>query len=244
MDAGHGPASVKIQNFGTNDALTSLRKESPCRQIEYLYRYLRGLEASSVVMEPFYFDRDYLAEFSTFYGVSAARYPNTCERLHFFSGPPFDTAAFRNLLHSRADSPERKAMQDRYLGFSVIRPLPGARLGRTVLKWWSPNGKVVAPSRDYCVHLAGIPLKGGSAGRSGSGAPTLCGSARPRSALAIHPRIARIHRAWPSLETAAERLRTAALYIHASRTSARESVPRPLLEAMGNLHHAIANAPL
>ncbi len=158
---GHAPAPIQIGTYGNSDGLSVLRAEAngPHRQLDYLHRYVSGLGASSVVEEPFYFDRDYLAEFSAFYGVSAAGYPNTCRRLHFFSGdPPVTAESFRELLDSRADSPARREFQNRYLGFSVVRPLPNAPLGRTVLKWWSPDAKVVAPSRDYKVHLAGVRL--------------------------------------------------------------------------------------
>lgn len=50
-----------------------------------------------------------------------------------------------------------------YCGFSVIRPIPSAPLGRTVLDWYPDEPKrpprIVEPSRIYECHVAGITLR-------------------------------------------------------------------------------------
>lgn len=54
------------------------------RQVSYLCDYLEDLNASFIIEEPHYFDRDYLAEVAAFYSSSSRGYKNICLRLHFF----------------------------------------------------------------------------------------------------------------------------------------------------------------
>ena len=54
-------------------------------------------------------------------------------------------------------------LQDAYLGFSVIRPLPGSPLGRTVVATFGPEEgsgrrREFGGSRKYAVHLGGFEL--------------------------------------------------------------------------------------
>ena len=55
-------------------------------------------------------------------------------------------------------------LQNSYLGFSVIRPLPGSPVGRTVLPTFGPTTQLglrreFASIREYAVHLGGFELK-------------------------------------------------------------------------------------
>ena len=130
------------------------------RQTLYLERYISELQAKIVLREPNYFDRDYLAEFASFYSVSSKGYPNICERLHFFS----EKVSRRTLIAASGGSPKaQKQLQDAYLGFIVKRPIPAAPLGRTVLKWYpdkfaETTPRVPASSRKNFVHIAGVEL--------------------------------------------------------------------------------------
>lgn len=130
------------------------------RQATYLKSYLQHLKAKTVIEEPAYFDRDYLSEFSVFYSRSTTGYPNHCRRLHFFS------EKIRREQISKAASGSKRIinkLQKSYLGFVVVRPIPSAPLGRTVVRWYpedKPNTpRITTPSRNYYVHLAGIELK-------------------------------------------------------------------------------------
>ena len=76
------PLALAVGPFGPTDGLAKLRD---CQQTLYLRRYLADLGATTVITEPYYFDRDYLAEFAAFYCISATGYQNVCQRLHFFS---------------------------------------------------------------------------------------------------------------------------------------------------------------
>ena len=153
----HGAHKLVVHAFDNGKPLDSL---PPSYQVQYIKAYLADLGATSVVEERAYFDRDYLDEFSAFYGTSARGYPNACRRLHFFSGKPVTRPRLRSLL--RGGTRTHNEFQSSYLGFSVLRPIPSAPLGRTVLRWYSdPNPnlpRVTKPSRRYVSHLCGVPL--------------------------------------------------------------------------------------
>jgi hypothetical protein len=153
----HLPQGLALHEFaGSTDPLGVLLGQ----QVGYLRGYLADLDAATIIEEPNYFDRDYLAEFSAFYSISAAGYTNICRRLHFFSGPLLDRSAIENA--ASGDRAGIAVLQDRYLGFVVLRPIPQAPLGRTVLRWY-PEGtpqtpRVINPSRQYKCNVAGIRL--------------------------------------------------------------------------------------
>ena len=155
------PERLQFFTFGKDDPLTSISNSNESTQADYLLCYLDDLGASTVIEEPNYFDRDYLAEFAAFYSVSSRGYANICRRLHFFSNE-----INRTQLRSAAGGSDRqnKILQDSYLGFIIIRPIPAAPLGRTVLTWYPEQEenkhtpRMRNPSRDYKVHVAGIEL--------------------------------------------------------------------------------------
>ena len=64
---------------GSNDPLERLEGSD---QAQYILCYLADLKAISAVVEPTYFDRDYLSEFASFYCTSTAGYANVCKRVH------------------------------------------------------------------------------------------------------------------------------------------------------------------
>ncbi|MCR4316240.1 MAG: hypothetical protein NUW37_07830 [Planctomycetes bacterium] len=118
------------------------------------------MEAKSIIEEPEYFDLNYLAEYAAFYSVSSWPYGNICRRFHFFK-----TKVNRSLIKKAAggDKKSSAVLNDNYLGFIVLRPLPHAPLGRTVLKRYPERDptfpRIDKPNRDYTSHLAGITLK-------------------------------------------------------------------------------------
>jgi hypothetical protein len=147
-----------IECYPFADAANPLRHIGG-RQAEYLTRYLATLGAESVIEEPHYFDRDYLAEFAAFYSASARGYPNRCRRLHFFRGNIGRTDLQRMAESAAARDPE---LDQRYLGFVVLRPIVSAPFGRTVLGWYpdkkQDQPRITAPSRPYVSHLLGRDL--------------------------------------------------------------------------------------
>jgi hypothetical protein len=136
-----------------------LHEHSP--QANYIVNYLLHLEANVVIVEQNYFDRDYLNEFSKFYSKSSKGYPNICKRVHFFSSNNITKNQLKLALGN--DSSAIQDIQNNYLGFCVIRPIPAAPLGRTVLKWYEDREeletpRVIQPARYYKSHIANIEL--------------------------------------------------------------------------------------
>jgi hypothetical protein len=137
----------------------------PPVQLRYLADYLTHLECKTVLVEDHYVDRDYIYDMATFYARSLRSYPNHCQRLHFFR-EAFDNPRWKSLFadanHGEM-SKSRAYLQNAYLGFSVVRPLPGSPVGRTVLPTLGRNTdaglfREFHSIRDYVVHLAGFEL--------------------------------------------------------------------------------------
>lgn len=136
----------------------------PPTQVQYLGIYLKELGCKTVLAEGHYMDRDYVYDVALFYSRSLRSYPNHCLRLHFF-GQEFDQRRWRSMVvNSVSRRKTAKFLQDSYLGFCVVRPLPGSPLGRTVLPTLGPDAKSGAKRsfgavRPYEVHIAGFTLQ-------------------------------------------------------------------------------------
>ena len=95
-------------------------------------RHLRVLDAKCYVLEDRYIDRDYSADFFHFYARTFRAHARHCKRVHFFS------ADISPMLRRPLSTDRLRQIQDfastTYCGFCVIRPLPTAPIGRTVLK--------------------------------------------------------------------------------------------------------------
>ena len=144
---------------GEDDPLrVLLREEYPGGQLEYLASYLKGLGAKRFILEPNYFDLDYLDEFASFYSRSSRGYLNICRRVHYFSDARVDRDMFHRTLADDEDA--KHSLQQSYLGFSVLRPIDRP-LGRTVLVWYpdkEQESRITEPSRLYHCHIAGLEL--------------------------------------------------------------------------------------
>ena len=145
------------------------RTKDPLRQLQYIEAYVKGLGCATVVVEGHYIDRDHIEDHSAFYSRNFVSYPNCCTRLHFFA---LDEAALREELKSVVDSGKdsrsaygeacealsRKA----YLGWSVLKPLHGCPVGRTILRTYNEQGdkgrRVFPCVRRYRAHLLGVEL--------------------------------------------------------------------------------------
>ena len=153
--------SAEKLNFFRFDLESFLADYSSFNQVDYLKSYLNDLNAETILEESNYFDRDYLDEFSSFYGRSVEGYSNICKRLHIFKEPGVTRDLFEEAVGGNANS--LSSVEERYLGFIVIRPIKSAPLGKTVLAWYPEktpkNPRVVEPSRDYNIDLCGIELK-------------------------------------------------------------------------------------
>ena len=157
MHSSHLPKSLEFSNFESKKNI--LAEIEKTQHGKYLLNYLIDLGAKKILIEPNYFDRDYLSEFSAFYSTSVHGYKNICQRIHFFSNESINRELFKKA--SGGDKESIKVLNDSYLGFCVLRPIQ-ARLGKTVLKWYKnteQNSQRITVKRNYKCHIAGVTLE-------------------------------------------------------------------------------------
>jgi hypothetical protein len=132
----------------------------------YLLTYLRKIEAKIIVVELDYTDIDYLDDYSNYYSTCYSKYPRSCKRIHFFSEKISRNELLQMLTGEQSESV--KTISDKitasYLGFIVVRPLPKAIIGRTILKTYKEavdNGDVrIYPcTESYYTNLFGLGLE-------------------------------------------------------------------------------------
>jgi hypothetical protein len=121
-----------------------------------LIEYLEALQAKTVVVESDYVDRDYLEDYASFYVRCFTRYSHSCRRLHFFS-KQFNERVLKRLVSGNITVADLEAIRGSYLGFIVVRPLPDALIGRTVLR--PPARGEFQATRSYECNLFGFDLK-------------------------------------------------------------------------------------
>ncbi|MES2154418.1 MAG: hypothetical protein V4510_04710 [bacterium] len=135
-----------------------LRTRSRCagkRQLAAIIKHVASLDCRVIVIEDPYVDRDFLEDFSAYYGKAYRHYPRYCRRLHFFSHPVTE-ATFQDFL-DKDEPTTADVLQSGYLGFTVLRPLPGTFIGRTCLRPGNDGANRFhsAFMRPYEVNLAG-----------------------------------------------------------------------------------------
>ena len=109
--------------------------------------------AQTAVIEYRYVDPDYRSEHSQFYSKTFRRYPSVAHRIHFFQDPPPDGWEGQDELPL-----DFSDMAAGYLGYTVLRPLAGARVGRTVIAPPSQiREQVTCFARDH-VNVFGVPM--------------------------------------------------------------------------------------
>jgi hypothetical protein len=102
----------------------------------YLKGYLEEVGARSILVEDEYIDRDFLEDFVGYYIRCFTPYGSRCVRLHFFE-IAFTEKNLDKLLNRIPCSLDVAALQDAYIGFIVVRPLPETIIGRTCLKTYN-----------------------------------------------------------------------------------------------------------
>lgn len=125
----------------------------------YFEEYFRALSAQTIIIEREYVDHDYLEDFAAYYVRCFQEYRRKTVRLHFFSNT-FTEADFKGLLTDDASVLSTESLQAGYLGFVIIKPLPGATIGRSCLKTYpDENGRRHFPIlRTYEIGLFGLKL--------------------------------------------------------------------------------------
>lgn len=166
--------------------------EWPPTQVSYLRQYVGKLGCRSAVVEHHYVDRDYIHDVAMLYARNLRGYPNYCRRMHLFRAD-LDAARWRTLVLEARDPAARVRAEaelgEGYLGFVVVRPLPAAPVGRTVLRTYGPsdsegNGREFPAIRDYEVHLGPFALRvAGLAFQQQDGGVSACATTALWSAL-------------------------------------------------------------
>jgi hypothetical protein len=121
---------------------------------EKIKRILTPL-CKSVVVEKEYIDDDYRAGFARYHYMGHHDTDRRCTRLHFFASPINKRQLFKMTEQKKED----------YLGFVVIRPLAGFRLGRSIFSTklvpaGQPNEKTYLTCQTrYRANLAGNEIE-------------------------------------------------------------------------------------
>lgn len=116
-----------------------------------------------MLVERPYTDRHYLTEYQDYYATALQPPSPKTTRIHFFR-ESYDEQAFLAWATQGEDGQAvealRQTLQEAYLGCVVVRPLPSAPIGRTVLKAWREQERRFGlPSAPHRVHLFGLTLK-------------------------------------------------------------------------------------
>jgi hypothetical protein len=125
----------------------------------YFREYFENIHAQTILVEKEYIDRDFLEDYSFYYVRCFPEYERKCSRLHFFKNK-FDRDTFDALLLKK-DSLLKESLQENYLGFIVVKPLPLTIIGRTCLVTYpeeAGESRNFPITRKYHVHLFGISL--------------------------------------------------------------------------------------
>jgi len=126
----------------------------------YFEGYCDDIGVKTIVVETGYIDHDYLEDYSAYYVRCFSPYRKNCARLHFFN-IEFALSDLDNYLGGSEDcSISQEILQNHYLGFVVIKPLPQTVIGKTCLKTYLPEGRRHYPIvRNYIASLCGIKLE-------------------------------------------------------------------------------------
>ncbi len=128
-------------------------------QIDYIFRYLKDLDAGTVLLESQYVDKDYIDDYSKFYVRRFSSKDHKCARLHFFKGS-HTHQDFECRLSQGIDVESTRVLNEEYLGFIVIKPLPRTFIGKTCLRVYPTFDRPsrLLLTRSYEVNLFGITL--------------------------------------------------------------------------------------
>lgn len=123
-------------------------------QLEEIDRILSRENVRTAVGEE-YLDRHFIHDFCGHYGSCFYDYPKKCIRLHFFT-QEFTEEQFKSLITAEEANADDLG---NYIGFIVLRPIPGAILSNVSLKADvnAPNSCLITKERS--VHLCGLDLK-------------------------------------------------------------------------------------
>jgi hypothetical protein len=133
--------------------------------LKYFEKYFEDVKAGTIVVEYPYIDRGFIEDYAGYYSRCFHQYERFCTRLHFFD----DTISTRQIGHflksllkipPTAEDSMVQALNNAYLGFFVVKPLPNTVIGRTCLRTYPEEDRRNYPTiRDYTANLFGLELK-------------------------------------------------------------------------------------
>ncbi len=172
---GRPPLSLRLLAFDETSLVSEIRvacrgealgdAEQVPPQIGYLAAYLRRHDrpAKALLIESPYVDRHYLEEFAGYYATALYPPPSKTTRIHVLTDNLTEDQ-LRSLIRRAGEGHFEEScaeLQRMYLGYIVVRPIPSAPIGRTVLAPYetSKNRRCFAPATTrHNVHLAGLNI--------------------------------------------------------------------------------------
>ena len=124
-------------------------------------RHLRILGAKSYILEDPYIDRDYSSDYQNFYAGTFRTHARHCKRAHFFSDDISSLLAYPRSTEQLRQL--REIARTSYCGFCVVRPLPKAPIGRSVLlaqvRGYQDMESTVTCRAEFGANLLGVDFK-------------------------------------------------------------------------------------
>jgi hypothetical protein len=147
-----------LKSFFEKDTNTPLQNLETKIHLTYFEEYFRILNAKSIIAESPYIDHDYLEDFSAYYVKCFNPYNRFCKRLHFFN-KVISIKDFDEMLLSGNKKKECEELNDAYLGFIVVKPIPETFIGRTCLKTYpEEDGRSFPFTHKYHINISGLTL--------------------------------------------------------------------------------------
>lgn len=150
----------EFKNILVNSSGASPHLVEQKSHIEYFQKYFDNISTKTILVERDYVDRDFLEDFAGYYVRCFSEYQHRCTRIHLFSRP-FTVDDFTALLANPSSSSlTEELLQQNYLGFIVVKPLPQTIIGRTCIATYSDdnNRRFFPIVRRYEVNLFGLSL--------------------------------------------------------------------------------------
>lgn len=155
---------MNVLRFNKTNLINSLNEKNQephnINHLDFFLKYLKDLKAKFIVIETEYTDSDYLDDFAFFYVTCNHKYVSMCRRIHFFSSiKQLKHENLKDFILKIDDKDSTNVLNESYLGFIVVRPLPEVIIGRTILKPPISNDIIHPCTRKYIVNFYGIPLE-------------------------------------------------------------------------------------
>lgn len=116
---------IDLRESGSLDYLLKYYGQRTRRVLQEVLAQAYRAGAQTAVVEFRYIDADYRDEHSAFYSTTFRRYPSVAHRIHFFVGATTEPV--------EDETAPMKFGDLGYLGYVVMRPVPGAPVGRVMM---------------------------------------------------------------------------------------------------------------